>query len=151
MVMVNFYPAFVSTKWRAWDRARSDCARGAGVSADVYDRRARPAAGVGEDPSRACGHGGRRREPCRTCRQDCGEGRGGPGRRFRRDQRHGADRAEGRRGLSALFAELARRGWSDADLSALAQGNVLRVMERVEAVARDMAATPPVLVPTTVR
>lgn len=34
-----------------------------------------------------------------------------------------------------LFAELIRRGWSDADLAALAGGNVLRVMRRAEAVA----------------
>jgi membrane dipeptidase len=32
----------------------------------------------------------------------------------------------------ALFAELARRGWSDADLAKLASGNVLRVLEQAE-------------------
>lgn len=35
----------------------------------------------------------------------------------------------------ALFAELVRRGWSDADLKKLAGGNVLRALERTEAVA----------------
>jgi membrane dipeptidase len=35
----------------------------------------------------------------------------------------------------ALFAELARRGWSDADLAKLASGNVLRVLARAEAVS----------------
>lgn len=35
----------------------------------------------------------------------------------------------------ALFAELARRGWSDADLAKLAGGNLLRVLARAEAVA----------------
>ena len=35
----------------------------------------------------------------------------------------------------ALFAELVRRGWSDADLAKLAKGNVLRVLARSEAVA----------------
>lgn len=39
----------------------------------------------------------------------------------------------------ALFAELADRGWSDADLVALAGANVLRVLRDAEAVA---AATP---------
>ena len=34
-----------------------------------------------------------------------------------------------------LFVELARRGWSDADLSKLAGGNVLRVLAAVEQVA----------------
>jgi membrane dipeptidase len=37
-----------------------------------------------------------------------------------------------------LFAELIRRGWSDADLERLAGENVLRAMERAEAVARSL-------------
>ncbi len=40
----------------------------------------------------------------------------------------------------ALFAELMRRGWTDADIAKLAGGNVLRVMERAEAVAASMRA-----------
>ena len=44
----------------------------------------------------------------------------------------------------ALFAELVRRGWSDADLARLAGGNLVRVMERVEAVAAALAVQPPV-------
>jgi membrane dipeptidase len=43
----------------------------------------------------------------------------------------------------ALLAELARRGWSDADLARVAGGNVLRVMERAERVAAAMAHEPP--------
>jgi membrane dipeptidase len=35
----------------------------------------------------------------------------------------------------ALFAELARRGWSDADLAKLSSGNALRVLEGAEQVA----------------
>lgn len=38
-------------------------------------------------------------------------------------------------GYPNLFAELIRRGWSDADLARLAGGNVLRVMGEAEAVA----------------
>ena len=38
----------------------------------------------------------------------------------------------------ALFAELARRGWTDADLKKLAGENVLRVMRDAEEVARIM-------------
>ncbi len=41
----------------------------------------------------------------------------------------------------ALFAELARRGWSDADLAKLAGANVLRVMQDAEAVATHLRAT----------
>jgi membrane dipeptidase len=38
----------------------------------------------------------------------------------------------------ALLAELADRGWSDADLVGLAGGNVLRVLRDAEAVSRDL-------------
>ena len=41
----------------------------------------------------------------------------------------------------ALFAELARRGWSDADLSKVAGGNLLRAMEGAEAVAARLRKT----------
>ncbi len=42
-----------------------------------------------------------------------------------------------------LFAELIRRGWSDADLARLAGGNILRVMRQAEAVSKAMAGEPP--------
>jgi membrane dipeptidase len=42
-----------------------------------------------------------------------------------------------------LFAELVRRGWSDAHLEKLAQGNILRVLERAEAVAGRLRAERP--------
>ncbi|HEX4736884.1 MAG TPA: dipeptidase [Allosphingosinicella sp.] len=45
----------------------------------------------------------------------------------------------------ALFRELARRGWSDADLARLAGGNLLRVMERAEQVAAAMRAESPMI------
>ena len=41
----------------------------------------------------------------------------------------------------ALIAELARRGWSDADLSKLAGANLLRAMEGAEKVAAHLRAT----------
>ena len=44
-----------------------------------------------------------------------------------------------------LFAELIRRGWSDANLAKLAGGNVLRVMRRAEAVAASMKNEPAAL------
>jgi len=39
-----------------------------------------------------------------------------------------------------LFAELARRGWSDADLRKLAGENLLRVFDQAEAVAKRLQA-----------
>jgi len=41
----------------------------------------------------------------------------------------------------ALFAELARRGWSDADLAKLASGNVLRVLAEAEKVSARLKKT----------
>ena len=42
-------------------------------------------------------------------------------------------------GYPRLFAELARRGWTDEELGKLASGNVLRVMRRAEEVARRLS------------
>ena len=44
-----------------------------------------------------------------------------------------------------LFAELIRRGWSDADLAKLAGGNFLRALRGAEATARAMASIPPAM------
>jgi len=41
----------------------------------------------------------------------------------------------------AIFAELARRGWSDADLAKLASGNVLRILKQAEEVAARLQKT----------
>ncbi|HMG11692.1 MAG TPA: dipeptidase [Gemmatimonadaceae bacterium] len=43
----------------------------------------------------------------------------------------------------ALFAELARRGWSDSDLRKLAGENLLRVFTQAEAVSRQMRRSAP--------
>ncbi|GLR48230.1 dipeptidase [Sphingomonas astaxanthinifaciens] len=42
-----------------------------------------------------------------------------------------------------LFAELIRRGWSDANLAKLAGGNILRALRGAEATARSMKDIPP--------
>jgi membrane dipeptidase len=44
-----------------------------------------------------------------------------------------------------IFAELIRRGWSDANLAKLAGGNVLRALRGAEATARAMKDVPPAL------
>ena len=48
-------------------------------------------------------------------------------------------------GYPLLFAELIRRGWSDADLAKLAGGNVLRALRQAEAVAASMKNEPPAM------
>lgn len=42
-----------------------------------------------------------------------------------------------------LFAELVRRGWSDAELAKLANGNILRVMQQTEEVAQRLQSQRP--------
>ena len=44
-----------------------------------------------------------------------------------------------------LFAELIRRGWTDENLAKLAGGNVLRVMRQAESVAASMKNEPPAM------
>jgi membrane dipeptidase len=46
-------------------------------------------------------------------------------------------------GYPLVFAELIRRGWSDADLAKLAGGNLLRVLRQAEAVSQSMKNEPP--------
>ena len=58
----------------------------------------------------------------------------------RHRRRHGRDSLtpqglDGVEDYPALFAELIRRGWSDANLAKLAGGNVLRALRQAEAVA----------------
>ncbi len=48
-------------------------------------------------------------------------------------------------GYPLLLAELIRRGWSDANLAKLAGGNVLRALRRAEAEAVRMTYVPPAL------
>jgi membrane dipeptidase len=52
---------------------------------------------------------------------------------------------EGVETYPVIFAELIRRGWSDADLAKLAGGNVLRVIRQAEAVAASMKDVPPAM------
>ena len=46
-------------------------------------------------------------------------------------------------GYPNIFAELIKRGWSDANLAKLAGGNILRVMRSAEARAVAMKDVPP--------
>ena len=145
VVMVNFYPSFVSQAWRDWDKARTDYAKSVGASAEVYGANA-PAPLLAWETTHP--------EPLVTSAtiadhvdhiaKVAGKDHVGIGSDF--DGINGTSPKDmtGVDGYPALFAELARRGWSDADLAGLARGNILRVMERVEGVAKSMAGMPPV-------
>ena len=52
---------------------------------------------------------------------------------------------EGVQTYPLVFAELIRRGWSDANLAKLAGGNVLRVLRRAETVAASMQDVAPAM------
>ncbi len=58
---------------------------------------------------------------------------------------------EGTDGYPRLFAELIRRGWSDADLAKLAGGNLLRAMRAMEAVAAASRSKAPIFTETAKR
>ena len=145
VVMVNFYPSFLSAEWRAWDRARSAAAKAAGVPADTYGPRA-PAPLVAWDAAHP--------EPRVTAAtvadhidhvaRIAGHDAVGLGGDYDGIQGTGPVEMKGVDSYPLLFAELARRGWSDANLAKLAGGNVLRVMEQVEAVAAAQAGKPPI-------
>ena len=55
----------------------------------------------------------------------------------------GVERLDSADGYPLLFAELIRRGWSDANLAKLAGGNVLRALRGAEATARSMKDVAP--------
>jgi membrane dipeptidase len=144
VVMVNFYPAFLSDAWRAWDQARTARAHALGVPADLYGAKA-PATLAVWDQAHP--------EPPVTVAdvanhvdhiaQVAGHGAVGLGGDYDGIGGTGPVGMGGVDSYPSLLAELARRGWSDADLALLTSGNILRVMERVEAVAREQAARPP--------
>jgi membrane dipeptidase len=56
---------------------------------------------------------------------------------------YGVERLDSADGYPRLFAELIRRGWSDANLAKLAGGNVLRALRGAEATARLMKEVAP--------
>ncbi len=144
VVMVNFYPSFLSSEWRAWDVARSAYAKSAGVPANVYGAKS-PAPLVSWDAAHP--------EPQVTAAtvadhvehiaKVAGHDHIGIGGDFDGIQGTGPIGLKGVDGYPLLFGELARRGWSEGDMAKLSGGNVLRVMERVEAVAKGMAGMPP--------
>ncbi|KQU53021.1 membrane dipeptidase [Sphingomonas sp. Leaf339] len=145
VVMVNFYPAFLSTAWRRWDTDRTVYANSIGVPADVYGAKS-PAPLVAWDTT----HPEPRVDAATVAdhvdhvARVAGHDHVGLGGDFDGINGTGPVGMKGVDAYPALFAELVRRGWSDADLARLSRGNVLRVMERVEAVAAVSAGQPPV-------
>jgi membrane dipeptidase len=145
VVMVNVYPAFLSGAWRAWDAGRTAHAKSIGVPADAYGAKA-PAPLVAWDVAHPAP-----RVTVATVADHvdhiarvAGHAHVGLGGDFDGIGGTSPEGMSGVDGYPRLLAELARRGWSDADLARLASGNILRVMDAAEAVARSMAGQAPI-------
>src|SRR5439155_6271763 len=78
------------------------------------------------------------RRPCRACREGRRHRPCGIGSDYDGISGTHPDGMEGVDKYPALFAELARRGWSDADLAKLSGGNFLRALEGAERVAASL-------------
>jgi membrane dipeptidase len=135
VVMVNFYPGFVSENVRAWNAARTgeearqkalhpDDPEAVRTAMSTWEAATpRPAATV----SQVADHIEHIRDVAGI--ENVGIGADMDGVPFL------PVGLEGVEAYPNLFVELARRGWSDADLARLAGGNVLRALRRAEAVS----------------
>ncbi|WP_428969304.1 dipeptidase [Sphingomonas sp. Xoc002] len=144
VVMVNCYPAFLSSEWRAWDAGRTAYAKSVGVVANIYGPRA-PAPLIAWDASHPAPRvtAAMVADHIEHIARVAGRGAVGLGGDYDGINGTGPEGMTGVDGYPLVLAELVRRGWSDADLMALTSGNILRVMERVEAVAQSLSATAP--------
>lgn len=141
IVMVAFVPAFVDQARADWERARAEA--GAGLADDAARKAARDAFDASHP--RPVSTLAMVADHIDHIAQVAGHAHVGIG----SDYDGVTDMPAGLENVSrypALFAELVRRGWSDADLQRLAGGNFLRVLTQVEAVAarlQQQAATQP--------
>jgi membrane dipeptidase len=144
LVMVNFYPGFLSEAYRrrAAERDAEDARLGNLYSGQPERRKAALEAWDAAHPAvdatlaEVADH-------IEHVRRVAGIDHVGIGSDFDGIDGTAPKGLEGVQTYPALLAELARRGWSDADLAKLAGGNVLRVMEGVERVAASMRGEPP--------
>jgi membrane dipeptidase len=148
VVMVNFAPGYVSEKRRRWDadfaaeKARLDSPPFNGLYiGDPQRAKAELAQWQAAHPAPPVGVGDVA-DHVQHIRDVAGVDHVGIGSDFDgiTDAPIGLDGADK---YPALFAELARRGWSDGDLARLAGANLLRAMEGAEAVAARLRVSEP--------
>lgn len=145
VVMVNWYPAFLSDAWGAWDTARGEFAKGAGITEPGYGAEAQPAlvewARTHPEPrvdaSTVANH-------VDHVAKVAGFDHVGIGADLDGISGSGPVGMNGVDGYPLLIAELVRRGWTDANLAKLTSGNVLRVIAANDAVSASMAKLPPI-------
>lgn len=146
VVMVNFYPGFLSPAYRGRMAERSaEEARLANLYSGQPERR--KAALDAWDSAHPAVEGtlAEVADHIEHVRRLAGIDHVGIGSDFDGIDGEAPKGLEGVETYPALLAELARRGWSDSDLAKLAGGNVLRAMERVEQVAAAMKGQPPMI------
>jgi membrane dipeptidase len=137
VVMVNFYPGFVSEDVRQWAalRAGEEARQKALYPNDPDAARAAVEAWAASNPrpaatvAQVADHIEHIRDVAGI--ENVGIGADMDGVPYLPEGLDGVD------GYPNLFAELIRRGWSDSDLERLAGGNLLRVLRRAEAVAAN--------------
>ena len=144
VVMANFYPGFVSERYRARAAARAaeEAQLKAMMPGDPDGRRAALAAWDAAHPEMPATIADVA-DHIDHLRRIAGVDHVGIGSDFDGTGGVVPQGLEGVDRYPALFAELARRGWSDADLAKLAGGNLLRAMARAEQVAAGMRSEPP--------
>jgi membrane dipeptidase len=144
VVMVNFFPGFVSTAYRrrAADRDAEEARLKNLYSGQPERRKAALDAWDAAHP-RVAATLAEVADHVEHVRDIAGVDHVGIGSDFDGIDGTAPQGLEGVDTYPALFKELARRGWSDQDLAKLSGGNVLRVMEGAEQVAAAMRAEPP--------
>ena len=132
--MVTFVPSFVSPRCRQWDLELTEDMREHGLAPNDYAERMRAAARYAVSHPRPNASVADVADHVDHVRAVAGVEHVGIGGDF-----DGTDQLpEGLSDVSmypALFAELLRRGWTDADCAALASGNILRVLREAEKTA----------------
>jgi membrane dipeptidase len=132
--MVTFVPAFVSEECRQWDCELADEMREQGRDPKDYSERARASAERAATHPRSKATVAQVADHVEHVRAVAGVEHVGLGGDF-----DGTDQLpEGLSDVSgypALFAELLRRGWTEADCAVLASGNILRVLREAEQAA----------------
>jgi membrane dipeptidase len=146
VVMVNFFPGFISEAYRRRSAERdAEDARLKNLYSGQPERRkaaldawdaAHPA--VDATLAEVAGH-------IEHIRRVAGVDHVGIGSDFDGISGTAPTGLEGVESYPALLTELARRGWSDSDLAKLASENILRAMERNEQVAAGMKGQPPLI------
>lgn len=144
VVMVNFYPGFTAepVRQRAADRAAEE-ARLKAYYTGQPERRAEALAAWDAAHPLPQATIGTIADHIEHVRQVAGVDHVGIGSDYDGISGTHPEGMEGVDTYPALFRELARRGWSDADLAKLSGGNLLRAMEGAERAAAAMRGEPP--------